>query len=93
MDIHYARQRLEAIEAEMSEPRCSASMDCRHDDWGDGNGSYWGRLKAERNRLINIVSPPAPAGDYTNVVKSPMMVAQQLAALRCMQDKAIKDKE
>lgn len=92
MDINYAKARLKEIDEEIAQPRPSASMDCRHDDWGDDRGSYWCRLKAERDRLANIVSPRAPARDYTSIVKSSIMVAQQLAALKCMQDKAIKDK-
>lgn len=44
-------QRLKDIRAELLEPRPSASMDCRWDDWGDGKGSYFGRLLLEKRKL------------------------------------------
>ena len=83
---NFAIQRLEEIQKELDAPRPSATMDCRHDDWGDGNGSYWGRLKEEKARLMQMLGMDKPdkwmssEEKFAKYGKSPMMLAQEAAA-------------
>ena len=92
IDQAYLIQRLAEIEAEENAPRPSASMDCRHDDWGDGNGSYWGRLRAEKQRLLERMGALKPekyltSGErFAKYGKSPIMLAQEAAAKALMDD-------
>ncbi len=86
IDQNTILSRLKEIEEEEKAPRPSASMDWRHDDWGDGNGSYWVRLKLEKKYLLNILGLNKPdkymtsSERFAKYGKSPMMLAQELAS-------------
>lgn len=87
----FALQRLEEIEDEMSAPRPAACLDWRHDDY-DRAGSYWEKLKNEKEILIYILGKDKPykylssKERFVKYGKSPMMLAQEAAAKALLQD-------
>ena len=82
----YALLRLAEIKEIENAPRPPASLDCRYYDWGDGNGSYWSRLEAEKEDLLRILGEDKPYEYMTSEEKfekfgkSSIMLAQENAA-------------